>query len=158
MKMIIRRLAVVLVFLFVVKTQAKVDTPEDKKTNEYKVLYSDKKTALANKRISTNIISPRVMERVMAHEQKKRLSTDMADMPGVIEVKVVNFPRKLEYASDAVSMKVIQVLEPMIEAEPMDFDKTVVEKVITVREDDKVDIMTINKFAKVQKKEKIEKK
>ena len=158
MKMIFRRLAVVLVFLFAIGVQAEVDTPEDKKISGYKVLYSNKKATLANKRISTNTISPRVMERVMAHEQKKRLSTDMADVPDVIEVKVVNFPRKLEYTSDAVSMKVIQALKPVIEAKPMDFDKTVVEKVISVREDDKVEMTTINKFAKVQKRDKIEKK
>ena len=158
MNMFIRRLAVVLVFLFIMETQAKVDTPEDKKIDGYKVLYLDKKSALADKRVSTNTISPRVLERVMADEQKKRLSTDMADLPDVIEVKVLNFPRKLEYTSEAVSMKVIQAIEPVIETEPMDLDKPVVEKVISIREDEKVELMTINKFAKVQKKEKIEEK
>jgi|GEM_PF-3488873 len=133
--------------------QAKVDTPKGKKPNDYKVLYSDRKASQVNKTFSTKTISPQVLDRVMAHDQNKRFSAGIAERPEAIEVQIVKFGDKLEYASEPVSMKVIQSSEPIIEKTSKVVDKVVVEKVITVREEDKIDITTIKKFTKVQKRE-----
>lgn len=156
--MILRCLALLLGFSLVSIMQAEMDTPEDKKASEYKVLYSGKKSTLVNKQYQTKTISPQVLERIKAYEQTKRLSTKMANVPGAIEVKVINFAEKLDYTSEAVSMKVIQAVKPVMETESVDIDKTVVEKVIAVREDDKVDITTVNKFSKIQEKEEAKEK
>jgi len=151
--MIYRLCLLLFISSLVASAQAKVDTTGSKKAKDYKVIYSDKSSGNINKKYSTKTISPRVLEKVVAHQQNKKISTEMADLPDVREVKIINFGAKLEYATDAVSMKVIQSKPVAFEAKGEDFDKVVVERVIAVRKEDSVSVETINKFAKKQKRE-----